>query len=103
MSRANYLGPCSATLSNLTVKASFDICNLYILVTLTFLLTEDKEYTVLTEDVLKFLDDVHTTLMHDVLDEGSKRKGKVVTFEHPKDLQVSRKLIETNLVVYNFN
>ena len=54
-----------------------------------FSFTEDKNYTVLTKDVLKFLDDVHDTLMRDVLEEGSKRANKVVNFRHPKDLKVT--------------
>ena len=53
-----------------------------------FSVTEDKNYTVLTKDVLKFLDDVHDTLMREVLVEGSKRDNKVVNFQHPKDLRV---------------
>ena len=54
-----------------------------------FSFTEDKNYTVLTKDVLKFLDDVHDTLMREVLEEGSKRENKVVNFQHPKDLKVT--------------
>ena len=53
-----------------------------------FSFIEDKNYTVLTKDVLKFLDDVHDTLMREVLEEGSKRQNKVVNFQHPKDLKV---------------
>ncbi len=59
------------------------------------LFPDEPDYTIVTKDVAKFLDDVHDTLMKDVMEEGRSRKNKVVIFEHPADLKVSPSVVLT--------
>ena len=51
----------------------------------------------INKEVVKFLDDVHKTLMDDVLGEADKRHSKVVNFEHPEDLKVIKLYINKSI------